>query len=407
MKLGLLLLASLSFSASALNITVSAGPADRSNTPVIFDLPKDVNDRGAWALKKGEELIEIQILPGRRALFILPALAANQSVTYSLESVPHATRPPLPTDVHAKRDDTHVTISVGEKTMLRYNGAKTALPQGYDAAFARGGYLFPLLTPAGLDVADDYPPMHKHHHGLWFAWTKTSFDGRKPDFWNMGGKTGAVEFVSLDDVFAGSLAAGLSATHRQVDYTAKPAKAALNETWNVIAYTSAVGGKSAFVFDIAITDTCASDAPLGLPKYHYGGIGFRGRRNWNPTDPRTDKTAPYSVITSEGKDRTTSNESTATWCAMSGPADTSAGSAPVTFALIDHPANFRSPQPLRVHPTEPFFCYAPQQQGDFQIEPGKPYTVRYRAVIADGAPDQALLKRLATDWTKPVQVEIK
>jgi len=49
----------------------------------------------------------------------------------------------------------------------------------------------------GLLVTDDYPPNHLHHHGIWFPWTKTRFEGREVDFWNMGGKTGTVEFVAF------------------------------------------------------------------------------------------------------------------------------------------------------------------------------------------------------------------
>ncbi len=59
--------------------------------------------------------------------------------------------------------------------------------------------------------------------------------------------------------------------------------------------------------------------------------------------------------------------------------------------ILCHPENFRFPQPMRVHPTEPFFCYAPQQLGEMAIEPGKPYVSRYQIIIADGAvsPEQA------------------
>jgi hypothetical protein len=46
-------------------------------------------------------------------------------------------------------------------------------------------------------VTDDYPANHKHHHGIWFAWTRVDFEGRKTDFWNMGDGKGTVEFVDL------------------------------------------------------------------------------------------------------------------------------------------------------------------------------------------------------------------
>jgi hypothetical protein len=71
------------------------------------------------------------------------------------------------------------------------------------------------------------------------------------------------------------------------------------------------------------------------------------------------------------------------------------------LAILDHPDNVRSPQPQRIHPTEPFLCLAPQQAGDLEITPGKPLTLRYRFVVADGAPDKAELDRLWNDYAHP------
>ena len=51
---------------------------------------------------------------------------------------------------------------------------------------------------AGRVITGDYPPDHIHHHGVWFAWTKTEFEGRHPDFWNMGDGTGTVEFAARE-----------------------------------------------------------------------------------------------------------------------------------------------------------------------------------------------------------------
>jgi hypothetical protein len=58
---------------------------------------------------------------------------------------------------------------------------------------------------------------------------------------------------------------------------------------------------------------------------------------------------------------------------------------------MDHPENFRSPQPVRVAEAEPFFCFSPSQGGDWSIEPGKPYVARYRFVVMDGEPDAKTL----------------
>ena len=71
------------------------------------------------------------------------------------------------------------------------------------------------------------------------------------------------------------------------------------------------------------------------------------------------------------------------------------------IAILGHPENFRAPQPMRLHPTEPFFCYAPQQLGDMEITPGKPYVSRYRFIVADGPPDKAELDQFWNDYANP------
>ena len=72
--------------------------------------------------------------------------------------------------------------------MLFYRAKGVAPRADVKPELVRGGYLHPVLTPAGRTVTDDYPIDHKHHHGIWNAWTSTEYEGRKPDFWNMGSR---------------------------------------------------------------------------------------------------------------------------------------------------------------------------------------------------------------------------
>lgn len=284
-------------------------------------------------------------------------------------------------DVEVVRDGGVVKVSLAGKPVLVYQGPKSTLPAGYDPAFQRGGYIHPVYTPAGTVVTDDYPPNHKHHHGIWSPWTKTEFEGRHPDFWNMGDKTGTVEFVEFGETYSGPGVGGFRTKHRMVDLSAKPnPKPAIEEMWDVTVYR---GGEGYYVFDLAITQTCASDSPLLLPKYHYGGLGFRGNRQWDGKNNAT-------LLTSEGKNRNNGNETRGKWCLMSGKVD----GKTAAIVIMDHPENFRHPQPMRLHPTEPFFCYAPSQLGDWSIQPGKPYMAKYRFVVSDGVMDRAEIEQL-------------
>jgi hypothetical protein len=394
-------------------VTVSAGEFDRRQTPVAFELPKGVADEApaaasAWALHDDAgNSLPVQVDgTSHVARFILPELKANQTCTFRLTVVERPA--PAQRQMTATDHQGVVTISVGDQPVLGYQAKKTDPPPGFAPQYARGGYLFPLYTPAGRLVTDDYPPNHKHHHGIWAPWTKTEFEGRHPDFWNMGEKTGTVEPVALDATWSGPVAAGFRARHRFVDLTAKPEpKAALNEEWVVQVYNLPAGGmgeqKEAGgaaryrLFDWQSTQTTASDSPLILPQYYYGGLGFRGARGWDGAGEKC------RFLTSEGKTRANGNETRARWCRISGDVN----GKPASVIILCHPDNFRFPQPVRLHPTEPFFCYAPQQLGEFRIEPGKPYVMRYRFATADVEPDAKEIDRLWNDYAKPPTVEVK
>ena len=182
-----------------------------------------------------------------------------------------------------------------------------------------------------------------------------------------------------------------------IDLTAPSPVVALHETWEVTAYAPIAGPRPAHVFDLVITQTCATDDPLILPEYHYGGLGFRGHGQW-------DGAGQARFLTSEGlTDRVQAHATRARWCHVGGQVDGQwAG-----VAILGHPDNFRAPQPMRIHPTEPFFCFAPSQLGAWQITPGEPYVARYRFVVMDGEPDPALLEAYWAGYAQPVVAEVR
>jgi len=189
---------------------------------------------------------------------------------------------------------------------------------------------------------------------------------------------------------------GLRARHRFIDLTAPEPVTALNETWEVRAYAPPSGSASYWMFDLVSEQRCATANGLKLPEYRYGGIGIRGNWAWNGKD----KTM---FLTSEGEtDREKGHATRGRWCDMAGMVDGSR----VGIAILCHPDNFRAPQPMRIHPTEPFFNFAPQQAGDMEIKPGEKYVSRYRFVVHDGPPDKAELDRLWNDYAYPPAVRV-
>jgi hypothetical protein len=261
--------------------------------------------------------------------------------------------------------------------------------------FKRAGYIHPVYTPSGKIVTDDYPSNHVHHHGIWSPWTKTKFQGRTPDFWNMGTKTAKEDFVALDRTWSGPVHGGFESRLQMVDLSAPSPVTALNETWRVTAYAVA---PTVRVFDLEITQTCATNDPVELPKYHYGGFGFRGADAWNGPGEAA------LFLTSEGEtSRLKGNDTRGRWCYLGGKLD---GSISGT-AILGHPSNFRAPQPMRLHPNMPYMSFVPQQLGDFAIEPGKPYVAKFRFVVTDGAPDRAKIDAFWNGYAQPAAVKVE
>jgi hypothetical protein len=392
----ILALATCATAADPQKLTVAAGDRDRHESIVPVQLP-DGGGPGLYMLVDDAGVrIPLQVGGHGRGVFILGGLKAGQTRTYRIErrDSPAADDP---AGVQVIREGDRVKVVSGGREILQYQGAKTPLPQGYEPEYQRGGYIHPVYTPSGKLVTDDYPPKRKHHHGIWTPWTKTEFEGRTPDFWNMGQKTGTVEFVGIDATWSGPVAGAFVASHRMVDLSAKPQpKPAIDETWYAVVYRPVASAKGTYVFDLTTNQRCASDSPLVLPRYHYGGLGFRGHRQWE------DKGNCF-FLTSEGKDRSNGNETAGKWCHVGGKVDGELAGV----AILCHPDNFRFPQPMRLNPDEPFFCYAPSQGGDWSIEPGQPYMAHYRFIVADGPADKVEIERLWNDYAHPPKVTVE
>ncbi len=387
-----LLLLPLSVACHALPfVTVKAGPHDRIQTPVTVSLPEKLPENPALKGADGASL-PLQISDDGKAMFILPELAAGESARFELVALPEA-----PADqAFAEEMDGNFRFSVSRKAVASFIGTGRELPRkDIKPVFLRGGYLHPLRSPAGLMVTDDYPAKHLHHHGVWTAWTKAVFKGRPTDFWNMGDGKGKVDCVSADYFWSGPVHAGVEAENAFTDLTSGDPVPALSELWLVRIFAIPEGGQPYRLIEVTSTQTMADDSDLELPEYHYGGFGIRGNGAW-------DGAGNAAFLTSGGvTDRDGANGKPARWIAMSGET----GNGKATIAILGSPENFRAPQPLRVHPTEPFVCFAPQVAGAMTISHDTAYRSRYHLVVTDGEPDKTLLDRLWNDCAEPPVAE--
>ena len=374
----------------ASTVIVEAGRLDRSDVVVSFPLPAAVDGKSTVLRDDSGKTIPLQI-DADRASFVLSDLKAGNSKRYQIE------RSSTSADVRVRvaADERLLRVTSGNERIFDFQ-LKPELPEpGIRDAFKRAGYMHPVYAPAGRIVTDDYPSDHPHQHGIMFAWTKTEFEGRHPDFWNMGSGTGSVEFDGIGNSWSGPVHAGFTARLRYVDLSAAKPVTALNELWAVRAYSLRSGQKPYTIFDIISTQQAAGNNPLLLPDYRYGGIAVRGHRNWR-------KKETVSFLTSEGKDRIAGDDTRARWCSIAGNVD----GAVVGIAAFGHPDNFRAPQPVRIHPDDPYFNFSPSKLGDWRIDPGKPYVSRYRFVAFDGPADRVELDRLWNDYASPPKVTV-
>ena len=380
-------------------LRIDAGQLNRISTPVRFILPDSKHEY--WKLVgSNKQSLALQVDEHGEGTFIIPKLDAFQTVIYKL--IP-TTQPTHPAIAKATRKNGELELSVEGRTVLHYQAEKSKLPRrDLDPIYRRGGYLHPVLTPGGTIITDDYPYDHKHHHGIWFPWTNTIFEGRKPDFWNMGKGTGTVEFTGIQSRWNGPVYAGFQSSHRFVDLIANPKKTALNETWRLKVYAIKAIAQDGddlplyHLFELESVQRCAGPNKVKFPQYRYGGLGFRGHGEWN------GKENTFFLTANGEKDRIKGHATRARWCHISGKTDGKLGGV----GILCHPSNFRFPQAMRIHPKEPFFNFAPSQTGDWEIKPGRDYVSRYQFVVTDGEPDPILLERLWNDYASPPRVEI-
>jgi hypothetical protein len=372
-------------------VLILAGAAPRGGiaTPVEAALPSGVDPSKPWRLvgPDGNE-VAVQFTRGDKpaAVWVHAQDLGSEPKAWPYRLEPGEPKA-FPKVEMADVDGKHLVFSYKGKKILQYNYGVVQPPRGVDAVFARSGYIHPIWTPDGRVISNDFPAKHLHHHGIWFPWTSSEFEGRKSDFWNSKERQGKVECVKVEETFSGPVFAGFRARHRFVNLNGPDGpKAVLDETWEGRVYAL----EDRFVFDLVSTQTCATDQPLVIKKYHYGGLGFRGSGEWEGKEG-------VEYLTSEGKTRKDGHATTAKWCVMNGKVQ----GKDASIGFVSHPSNFRFPQGMRIHPDEPFFNWCPAQGGDFSIEPGKPYVSRYRFVVTDFRQGREELEGYWTEYTAP------
>jgi hypothetical protein len=79
-------------------------------------------------------------------------------------------------------DNGRMQLLDGGKPALVYNSGEM-LSNGAPEEKRRCCYIFPVYTPAGVSILDDFPKDHWHHRGLFWSWPVVEMGGKKYDIW--------------------------------------------------------------------------------------------------------------------------------------------------------------------------------------------------------------------------------
>ena len=385
-------------------ITVEAGDYTRIDTPVTARLdgvPLGFpSDEIRLVEVKGSRRVEVPVQleagsPPRLWWVLSGKTEAGSKRTYELVKGSKTAR----AGVSVRQNNKVLRIEKDGKKVLSYNHAIVPPPAGQSELYNRSGFIHPLWSPTGSVLTDIHPKDHYHHLGIWMPWTKTKFEGKEVDFWNLAGGQGTVRFKRFLSTTSGPVYGGFQAEHEHVALqTASGEKVVLKEVWDVRVYNVGGSGEGYWLWDFVSAQRCVADSPLHLAKYRYGGFGFRGAAEW------TGEKAAY--LTSQGRTRKDGHTTRARWCDTAGVSDGQWKG--VTH--FSHPENFRHPEPMRIWPgfeQEVFFNWAPVQLDDFELKPGKDHIYRYRLYVHEGKVDVENTERLWNDYAHPPKVEIE
>ena len=270
--------------------------------------------------------------------------------------------------ITATADNGVLTIHTGNKNLLSYNFKTVYPPEGIDTVYKRSAFIHPLWSPHGQILTRIQPPDHYHHYGIWNPWTHVLFEGDTVDFWNIGDRKGTVRFANFVSITNGSIFSEYQALHKHVVFKKDGSeKVALNELQTVRVYRPE-DNQDYYLIDLTIEMNCATESPVLLLEYRYGGLGWRTTKQWNKDNSE--------VLTSEGKTRKDADGTKARWCLVQGEVDNDYAGV----VMMSYPTNYNYPEPLRIWPENQngrgdiFANFSPTKDKDWLLEPGKKYT---------------------------------
>ncbi|WP_244526838.1 DUF6807 domain-containing protein [Pseudozobellia thermophila] len=279
-------------------------------------------------------------------------------------------------------------LRLGGNPVVTYRYGMTYPPEGVDSLYRKSGYIHPIITPKGDTLTRIQAPDHYHHYGLWGPWTHTQIDGERVDFWNLREGMGTVLFKEFKENGTGNLYTSFTALQEHIDLkTQENPQIALNEYLTVKIWD--LNRPDRYMLDYITNFNSPLEDGILFEAYRYGGgLGLRFHERW--------KADNCTVLTSEGHDRASADGTNARWCIVAGKSSDGKGTNGILF--LSHTENRKHPEPMRIWPLDAnggrgdmFFEFCPIRHEEWQIEPNKNYSLKYRMIVFDGelGPDEA------------------
>ncbi len=348
---------------------------DGQEKPVGFQIENDATRRLVW-------LVEPDSSSDERVYKLINRKAAARS-----------------SGMRAKIKDGGIILGTQNQDLLRYNYATIFPPRGVDEVFKRSGFIHPLWSLAGRELTRMQPPDHYHHYGIWNPWTRVEYKGKSVDFWNLGEKQGTVRFANFISRTAGPVYSEFEVLHEHVVFDGAGEEVALHEVQGVRIYQPD-SLQDAYIADISIELNCATEHPVTLKEYRYGGLGWRATEKWHKDNSE--------VITSEGKNRVEADGSLARWCIVQGEIDEGYSAV----LMMSFPTNYNHPEPLRIWPEDiydrgdMFANFSPTKNIDWKLEPGKNYQLKYRFYVSDQKITSEEAEKLWQQFAYPPEIKV-
>ncbi len=242
-------------------------------------------------------------------------------------------------------------------------------------------FFHPVCTPAGHCLSLFEPHDHVWHRGLWFTIKFINGD----NFWEEVEHFGVQRTVQPPSITHGSQ--GRIDLHTELDWIRQPVDTEPSSVFREERHIAFEPRESdAYTLDFDTTLTAQADLTLDRTPFTtwggYGGLVFRGNRNWQAT----------RLLFPDGSTSDRPTGLPATWCDLSGTLD---GGPNLTggVAIFDHPDNPRHPSPwygstgIGHYFNAAFLFHEPMN-----VASGESLTFRYRVLVHDGIWDVSRLQ---------------